>query len=210
MKMKVLFLSCALLALGVVLWWMLQPQTDVGAAAMAATPDPPGHRSLPGDARPSAPLLVTASRQPVTHPSAIRPAGLTDRNTIFSTDAQHQLMIDGEVMQRLQSLVDTLPPQYDLEQLRQVEDTAREGLPGSLALQALQLLHQYLAYTATQEALLKQPRPGNDLQAAQQTLDALIVLRRRHFGEATATSLFAQEEAQQQATLDRFRQEAGR
>lgn len=210
MKMKLLLLSIALPVLGLMLYWLFHSRAD-GTAAAAARSAPAG--ALQASAQPrqgGAPLLVTAPRQGAAPAAAARPAGLTDRNTIFRTDARNQLLVDGEVAMRLQALVDTLPQQYELDQLRQVEETVREGLPGPLALQALQLLHQYLAYATVQQEVLRQPRPDDQLLAAQRTLDVLIELRRRFFGEATARQLFAQEEAGQQALLDGLRQDAAR
>lgn len=190
--MPTLLVALAVLGLGVVLYWAwLLP----GPAAGQATPVA------------SQQVNATPLAQPVTHrpASTARANGLTDRNTVFRTDAAGQLVIDAGVAQRLQALVDTLPPQYSLRQLEVVEDAVREGLPGPLALQALQLLHQYIGYTGVQARLLVQPRAGDGLAAAQQRLEALVALRRRHFGEPTAQALFGEEEAQDHSTIERLR-----
>jgi hypothetical protein len=74
------------------------------------------------------------------------------RNTVFHRGPDGRLVLDAGTERRMHELAASVPADASLGDLERMEAMARQGLPGPLAVEAVCLMHNYLAYRRTQAA----------------------------------------------------------
>lgn len=193
------------LAAGLLAWfaWMCWSTPEATAPAVEPSPRAAG-RDVAVGATAQGPSGVDQrrGREGIAgpQPGLVGPASLRDTEVDgrLATDVHGRLIIDRELRRLFDYLLAGASEQpIDLLRARLRDLAAAQG-GEALATEALEAFDQYLSYLRAEAELGR--RQSDDLQAR---LDALIALRRRALGAATAEAYFGEEERYAQATLDR-------
>lgn len=175
------------------------------ASGAPGTDRPTNHPWIQRDV-PGTPALPASSPLATVHTSGDampRSALEGTRYPTLRVGKDGSLVLDQAVQENLERLI-ALNDRAELKQ--KLNDMAR-SLPPAAARQLSDLLMQYAQYeSALQQEFVQNEAPQN-MQEALQQLDATHAVRVRHFGEATAKALFADDEEAARSILNLTRQQ---
>jgi lipase chaperone LimK len=191
----VVVLACVLAVLAAA-WWMAGPEHEPVEVAPAAAP------GAVADMQAAAPrgARARAGNDPNSVVIDIDGAQL-DAARLFDLGFAGGLNIDRETRSTLDALLIAMPDEPAAEDIEKLEQTLRNGLPKEDAEKAIKMFHGYRAYQADMKTEAQQLGIPETPQATDEYFDKLALIQRRHFDDATAASLFAQENLNARLTM---------
>lgn len=187
----------ALLVVAAVVYSLSGP--DVSDEGAPGTP-PEGSKGAAGSRAVEAAGRAASAAWPVMVSDAM---GLTlDASRLFELGFAGGVVIDADTRASLEAIINSMPEDPSAADLERLERTLRQGLPREDAEKAFELFKNYRAYTAeVRREMEPQGIPAN-MGEANAMFDQMEAMKRRHFGEATATALFGQHDANARITME--------
>ncbi len=181
---SLLGVTAVLAALG---WWFTSPRSD--KSALPAEPTAAGAVATIGGSAPR--QAASADNSKVVEIDLM--GNKLDASRLFDLGFAGGLNIDQETRSTLDTLLMNMSDTPAAQEIEKLEWTLRNGLPKDDAEKAIKMFHGYRAYLGDMKGELQQMGIPDTPAAVGAYFDQLAVLQRRHFDDATATALFAQE-----------------
>lgn len=188
--------AAALLIGAAIVYSLSAPEVPDGGVAASA----PHGRAGGAASRGAGGTGTTSAAWPVMVSDAM---GLTlDAARLFELGFAGGIVVDADTRASLEAIINSMPEDPSPADLERLERTLREGLPREDADKALELFKNYRAYTGEVRREMEPRGIPENLDEANAMFDQLEALKRRHFGEATASALFGQHDAHARITME--------
>lgn len=171
---------------------------EIPRASEAAVESPAAIPQPESPSQPPSQLLTTKAAAPIPEQLPESLQGTQPPSGWLKVDQDNQLMVTPALRGLFEYYLSALGEE-SLAQLVARIGQALESLPEPAQTEARELLGQYLDYKLAVGELETQADGASSLQTAEQQLQTIRDLRRKHLGEAAAEAFFAREEA-----IDRF------
>ena len=188
LKNRILAVLGVAALLSAAVWWVgASPPSGAVASAESATA---GAAVTGGDGHAPRAAAAGDTRQVVE--IDVMGARL-DASRLFDLGFADGLNIDPQTRATLDTLLVAMTDTPDAKDIDRLEWTLRNGLPQADAEKAIKMFHGYRAYLGDMRGEMQQLGIPDTPAAAEAYFDRVALVQRRHFDDATAAALFAEE-----------------